>query len=64
MKLGDTIKALHKDYQFEGEVVELNYFFVHLKTKDNEVVTIPNSHFFDKSFSISSQKENHISPNT
>lgn len=64
VKLGDTIKALHKDYQFEGEVVELNYFFVHLKTKDNEVVTIPNSHFFDKSFSISSQKENHISPNT
>lgn len=52
VKLGDYIKVLHKDYQFEGEVIELNYFFVHVKTVKNEIITIPNSHFFDKSFSI------------
>jgi small-conductance mechanosensitive channel len=50
---------MHKDYQFEGEVTELNYFFTHLKTKENEIITIPNSHFFDKSFSVfQPQKEN------
>ena len=58
VKLGDSIKVLHKDYHYEGEVIELNYFFVHLKTIDNEIITIPNSHFFDKSFSVSELKEN------
>ena len=52
VKLGDYIKVLHKDYHYEGEVTELNYFFVHIKTDHNEIVTIPNSHFFEKSFSV------------
>jgi small-conductance mechanosensitive channel len=58
VKLGDSIKLLHKDYQYEGEVIELNYFFVYIKTRDNEIITIPNSHFFDKSFRHSEKKEN------
>lgn len=52
VKLGDFIKVLHKDYQYEGEVIELNYFFVYIKTVNNAIITIPNSHFFDKSFSV------------
>jgi small-conductance mechanosensitive channel len=52
VKLGDFIKVLHKDYQYEGEVTEMNYFFVHIKTPKGEVITIPNSHFFEKSFSV------------
>ena len=58
VKLGDYVKVLNKDFHYEGEVIELNYFFVHLKTKENEIITIPNSHFFDKSFSVSENKEN------
>jgi small-conductance mechanosensitive channel len=58
VKLGDYVKVLHKDYHFEGEVMELNYFFVHLKTKENAIITIPNSHFFDKSFSVIENKIN------
>jgi small-conductance mechanosensitive channel len=56
VKLGDYIKILHKDYHYEGEVTELNYFFVHIKTNENEIITIPNSHFFEKSFSVSDKK--------
>ncbi len=56
LKLGDYVKVLHKDYHYEGEVSEMNYFFVHLKTNDNEIITIPNSHFFEKSFSVSYKK--------
>ncbi len=56
VKLGDYIKVLNKDYHCEGEVTELNYFFVHLKTENNEIITIPNSHFFDQSFSVSEPK--------
>ena len=57
VKLGDYVKVLHKDYHYEGEVTEMNYFFVHLKTNDNEIITIPNSHFFDKSFSVAENKQ-------
>lgn len=56
VKLGDYVKVLHKDYHYEGEVTEMNYFFVHIKTDDNEIITIPNSHFFEKSFSVSEKK--------
>jgi small-conductance mechanosensitive channel len=57
VKLGDHIKVLHKDYHYEGEVTDLNFFFVHIRTEKNEIITIPNSHFFEKSFSVSEKKE-------
>ena len=57
IKLGDYVKVLHKDYHYEGEVTEMNYFFVHIKTNENEIITIPNSHFFEKSFSVTEHKE-------
>ena len=57
VKLGDHIKVLHKDYHYEGEVTEMNYFFIHIKTDDNEVITIPNSHFFQSSYSVLDKKE-------
>lgn len=56
VKLGDYVKVLHKDYHYEGEVTEMNYFFVHLKTEENEVITIPNSHFFNISMSVSEKQ--------
>lgn len=58
LKLGDTIKILDKDYPFEGEVEELTYFFVHLKTTSGEIITIPNSLILQKSVSIIVKKKN------
>ncbi len=52
LKIGDTLKVLDKDYPFEGEVTDLTYFFIHLKTKEGEVITIPNSLVLQKSISI------------
>jgi len=52
LKLGDTIKVLDKDYPFEGEITELTYFFVHLKTTSGEIVTIPNAQILQKSIAI------------
>jgi small-conductance mechanosensitive channel len=62
VKLGDYIKILHKDYHYEGEVVEMGYFFVHLKTDDKNIITIPNSHFFQISFSLTEKKEKFKEP--
>lgn len=52
LKLGDTIKVLDRDHQFEGEVIELTYFFVHVKTKNGETITVPNSLVLQKSISV------------
>jgi len=52
VKIGDTIKVLDKDYPFEGEVSDLTYFFVHLKTECGEVITIPNSILLQKPVSV------------
>jgi small-conductance mechanosensitive channel len=56
LKLGDHLKVLDKDYPFEGEITELTYFFVHLKTADEQIITIPNSMVLQKSISISENK--------
>lgn len=52
LKLGDTIQLLDKDYPIEGEVTELTYFFVHIRTEKGEIITIPNSLFLQKSISL------------
>ena len=55
VKIGDTIKVLDKDYPFEGEVTDLTYFFIHLKTNNGETITIPNSLLLQKSVSVIEQ---------
>lgn len=52
VKIGDKIKVLDKDYPFEGEVTDLTYFFVHIKTDEGEITTIPNSLLLQKSVSV------------
>jgi small-conductance mechanosensitive channel len=51
-KIGDTIRMLDKDYPVEGEVSDLTFFFVHLKTANGEIITIPNSLLFQKAVSV------------
>jgi small-conductance mechanosensitive channel len=52
VKIGDRIKILDKDCPFEGEVVDLTYFFVHVETDTGELTTIPNSLLLQKSVSV------------
>lgn len=56
IKIGDTIRILDKEFPLEGEVTDLTYFFVHLKTETGELITIPNSLILQKSVSV---KEKH-----
>lgn len=58
LKIGDTIKILDKEYPFEGEVTDLTFFFVFLKTANGETITIPNSILLQKSFSVMEKKDN------
>jgi small-conductance mechanosensitive channel len=57
MKIGDKIKVLDKDFPFEGEITDLSYFFVYIKTTTGETITIPNSLVLQKSISIQDNTE-------
>lgn len=56
MKIGDHIKVMDKDYPFEGEITDLSYFFVYVKTSTGELITVPNSLVLQKSISIISSQ--------
>jgi small-conductance mechanosensitive channel len=58
LKLGDHIKILDKDFPIEGEIIELAYFFVHIKSDQGELITIPNAILLQKTFSITSKDPN------
>lgn len=48
VKLDDTITIIDKDYEIEGRISDIGLFFVILKTKEDEQITIPNSVFLYK----------------
>jgi small-conductance mechanosensitive channel len=56
IKIGDRIKVLDKDCPFDGEVVDLTYFFIHIKTAEGEITTMPNSLVLQKSISVIENK--------
>lgn len=57
LHIGDTIRIIDKEAPIEGEISDLTYFFVHLKTVEGEIITIPNSLFLQKSVMIVTKKE-------
>lgn len=57
IRIGDSIKVCDKDYPLEGEVSDLTYFFVHLRTESGEIITIPNSLFLQKSILIMDKED-------
>lgn len=48
VKLDDTITVMDKDYNIEGRISDIGLFFVILKTKEGEVVSIPSNVFLQK----------------
>jgi small-conductance mechanosensitive channel len=48
VKLDDTISIIDKDYDIEGRISDIGLFFVKLKTKHGEEVTLPNNIFLHK----------------
>lgn len=48
VKLDDTISIIDKDYEVEGRISDIGLFFVKLKTKQGEEVSLPNNIFFQK----------------
>lgn len=48
VKLDDAITIIDKDYEIEGRVSDIGLFFVILKTKEGEKISVPNNVFINK----------------
>lgn len=49
IKVYDTIKIMEaKDYEIEGEIRNIGLFFITLRTKQKEEITLPNNIFIQK----------------
>lgn len=48
VKLDDTIIIMDKDYNIEGRVSDISLFFVVLKTKEGQQITLPSNVFLQK----------------
>ena len=51
-RIGDVIKVHDKDFQFEGEIIDINAFHTDLITKDGELMVYPNNLLLQKGISI------------
>ncbi len=52
IKIGDTIKVLDEANPIEGELIDITYFFVFIRTRAGGTVTMPNSLLLRSSFVI------------
>ncbi len=48
VKLDDTITIMDKDYEIEGRITDIGYFFITLKTKEGDQITLPSNVFLQK----------------
>ena len=43
VKIGKTIRVLDREYDIEGKLVDISFYFLYIKTDANELITIPTS---------------------
>ena len=43
LRIGQYIQVFDKDYMVEGKLEDISFFFMHVRTKENQIVTIPNN---------------------
>lgn len=47
-KIDDTVSIIDKDFEVEGRISDIGLFFVILKTKNGEEISLPNNTFLQK----------------
>lgn len=48
VRLDDTISIIDRDFEIEGRVSDVSFFFIRLKTSDGDEVILPNNIFMQK----------------
>lgn len=52
IKVGDTIAVTHEGKEIQGELTDITYFFVFIKTLNKGMLTIPNALLLKSSFLV------------
>lgn len=52
LKVGDIIAITHEGKETEGELIDITYFFVFIKTPNRGILTIPNALLLKSSFLV------------
>lgn len=48
IKIGETISILDKEYHIQGKIHDIGIFFMTIRTRDNEFITIPSNVIMQK----------------
>jgi len=60
IRLGDKVKIYDKDFNIEGKLEKVSWFFIHIITEEGDEVTIPNNILLQKSIIIKSEHTEEI----
>jgi small-conductance mechanosensitive channel len=60
IKVGDTISITHEGNQIEGELTDITYFFVFIKTPNRGMLTVPNAALLKNSFLVIDKSTNKL----
>ena len=52
VKIGQRIRVLDKEYNIEGKLIDISFYFLYIKTDADELVTIPTSVALQKTMVI------------
>ena len=52
VKIGQRIRVLDKEYEIEGKLIDISFYFLYIKTDAGELVTIPTSVALQKTLII------------
>lgn len=52
IKVGDQISVSYEGKDIEGELIDITYFFVFIKTKNNGTLTVPNALLLKSAFLV------------
>jgi small-conductance mechanosensitive channel len=43
LKIGQNVRVLEKDYDIEGQLIDISFFFMYVRDKEGNTITIPTS---------------------
>lgn len=57
VKIGDHIRVFDQDHWVEGELMDITYFFVFVRTENDGVISIPNAVLLKETFHIVQRRD-------
>lgn len=57
LKIGDSIEVLDKELSISGKLEDISFFFMHVRTEQGDLVTIPNNLVLQKIIKSVKQKD-------